>query len=113
MSKPQMIDLTGDLSRLRQIALSHAVEKVGRHPQGSIVSAEVIECAAAFLRWLTEERDDPSQDGDGARYGVPATPGQSTVTPCRAWFTSQVDACAWAEATGAEVWDLVAGIRIA
>ncbi len=113
MSKPPMIDLTGELSRLRQIALNHAVEKVGRHPQGAIVSAEVIECAEAFLRWLTEERLGASQDGDGARYGVPALADQSTVTPCRAWFNSQVDACAWAEATGAEVWDLVEGKRVA
>ncbi len=55
---------------------------------------------------------DPSQDGEGARYGVPVMPGQSTVTPCRAWFSSQVDASAWAEATGGEVWDLVKGERL-
>ncbi|GEM_PF-3655424 len=112
MSKPPMIDLTGDLSRLRQIALNHAVEKVGRHPQGSIVSAEVIECAEAFLRWLTEERRDPSQDGDGARYGIPASNDQACVTPCVAWFTHEQDAVLFAERER-EVWDLVTGKRVA
>jgi hypothetical protein len=71
--------------------------------------------AEAKLDALGEARagcTDPSQDSEGARYGVPVMPGQSTVTPCRAWFSSQVDASAWAEATGGEVWDLFKGQRL-
>lgn len=59
------------------------------------------------------ERSDPSQDGEGARYGVPVERGQSAVTPCRAWFNALSDARAWAEAYHGEVWDLVTGKRVA
>lgn len=87
MSKPKMIDLTGNLSRLRQIALNHAVEAVAPHRQGAVAADELITCAGRLLKWLREEHGVETQNGDGARYGIPATNGQAAVTPCVAWFT--------------------------
>lgn len=61
-------------------------------------------------------RKDPSQTGDGARFGIPWESGHGKVTPCRAWFTDYDEALAHAvtlaDANGGqfvEVWDLVEG----
>lgn len=111
MSKPKLIDLTGNLSRLRQIAMNHAVDLVARRTQGQ-PAHEARACADGILDWLISDRSSDGQAGDGARYGVPAKNGETAVTPCRAWFSERQEAESYAVQQGLEVWDLVLAKRL-
>lgn len=59
-----------------------------------------------------DRRVDASQEGEGARWGVPMANGQDRVTACQAWFSDPEAAAAYAAGVDGEVWDLMIGERV-
>lgn len=94
-------------------AAVQAIELLGADPRLSDavrLLGDAQRTVADFVDGVARRVDD-SQEGDGARYGVPKANGQDRVTPCRAWFADAEAAAAYAATVGGEVWDLVTGQR--